>query len=47
MECILVLYTNMFLNKDRSQEVAVEGGLLFETKGFHQKLDETSYSHEK
>lgn len=33
------------LNKDRSQEVAVEGGLLFETKGFHQKLDETSYSH--
>lgn len=33
------------LNKDRSQEIAVEGGLLFETKGFHQKLEETSYSH--
>lgn len=33
------------LNKDKSQEIAVEGGLIFETKGFHQKLDEASYSH--
>ncbi|WP_319227645.1 porin family protein [Draconibacterium orientale] len=27
------------LNKDKSQEFAVEGGLLFETKGFHKKLE--------
>ncbi|WP_297086333.1 outer membrane beta-barrel protein [uncultured Draconibacterium sp.] len=33
------------LNKDKSQEIAVEGGLIFENKGFHQKLEEPSYSH--
>ncbi|MDX8340097.1 outer membrane beta-barrel protein [Draconibacterium sp. IB214405] len=33
------------LNKDKSQEIAVEGGLIFETKGYHQKLEESSYSH--
>ncbi len=33
------------LDKDRSQEIAVEGGLLFETKGYHQKLEEENYHH--
>ncbi|WP_319480507.1 porin family protein [uncultured Draconibacterium sp.] len=27
------------MNKDKSQEIAVEGGLLFETKGFDKKLE--------
>ena len=33
------------LNKEKSQEIAVEGGLILETKGFHRKQDESAYKN--
>ncbi|WP_297096464.1 porin family protein [uncultured Draconibacterium sp.] len=35
------------LNKDKSQEIAVEGGLIFENKGYHKKPTDTQFSDNK
>ncbi|HYQ56932.1 MAG TPA: porin family protein [Draconibacterium sp.] len=35
------------LNKDKSQEISVESGLIFENKGYHQKPNETQFSDNK
>ena len=40
-------YYDYVLNKDKSQEISIESGLIFENKGYHQKPNETQFSDNK